>query len=91
VLSIDNVEREPVCATSCHFVPSGEEVAYALINVSVNAADLLASKLLLDRTVKPANIVATSIGGHLLRGKSECLELFALERGTTDRGHGRTR
>jgi class 3 adenylate cyclase len=52
---------------------------------------LLASKLLLDRTVKPANIVATSIGGHLLRGKSECLALFALERGTTDRGHGRTR
>lgn len=52
---------------------------------------LLASKLLLDRTVKPANIVATSIGGHLLRGKSERLELFALERGTTDRGHGRTR
>jgi len=46
---------------------------------------VLASKPLLDRTVKPANIVATSIGGHLLRGKSECLELFALERSTTDR------
>jgi hypothetical protein len=30
VLSIDNVEREPVCATSSHFVPSGEEVACAI-------------------------------------------------------------
>jgi adenylate cyclase len=46
---------------------------------------LLASKPLLDRTVKPADIVATSIGGHRLRGKSEYLELFALERGATDR------
>jgi adenylate cyclase len=46
---------------------------------------LLASKPLLDRTVKPVNIVATSIGGHLLRGKSEYIELFALERNTMDR------
>jgi adenylate cyclase len=46
---------------------------------------LLASKPLLDRTVKPPNIVATSIGGHLLRGKSEYIELFALELGTTNR------
>jgi adenylate cyclase len=42
---------------------------------------LLASKPLLDRTLMPAGIVATSIGSHLLRGKSEHLELFALERG----------
>jgi adenylate cyclase len=49
---------------------------------------LLASKPLLDRTMKPANIVATSIGGHLLRGKTEYLELFALERGATDRLDG---
>ena len=40
---------------------------------------LLASKPLLDRTVLPAGVVATSIGAHLLRGKSERLELFALE------------
>ena len=44
--------------------------------------DLLASKPLLDRTLVPAGIVATSIGSHLLRGKSERLELFALGRGT---------
>jgi adenylate cyclase len=41
---------------------------------------LLASKPLLDRTLMPAGIVVTSIGSHLLRGKLECLELFALER-----------
>jgi adenylate cyclase len=46
---------------------------------------LLASKPLLERTMKPTDIVATSIGEHLLRGKSEYIELFALERGTTDR------
>src|SRR5262245_5738210 len=40
----------------------------------------LASGPLLERTVKPGNIVATSIGNHLLRGKSESIELFALER-----------
>jgi adenylate cyclase len=45
---------------------------------------LLASKPLLDCTAKPTDIVATSIGGHILRGKSVCLELFALERSTTD-------
>jgi len=42
---------------------------------------LLASKPLLDCTLLPAGIVATSIGSHLLRGRSERLELFALERG----------
>jgi len=46
---------------------------------------LLASKPLLDRTLMPAGIVATSIGAHLLRGKAERLELFALERGTRGR------
>jgi adenylate cyclase len=40
----------------------------------------LASKPLLDRTLMPGGIVATSIGSHLLRGKAERLELFALER-----------
>jgi adenylate cyclase len=40
---------------------------------------LLASKPLLERTLMPAGIVAISIGSHLLRGKSEHLELFALE------------
>lgn len=43
--------------------------------------DLLASKPLLDLSVIPRGIVATSIGGQLLRGKSEQVELFALERG----------
>jgi adenylate cyclase len=42
--------------------------------------DFLASKPLLDRTLMPGGIVATSIGSHLLRGKAERLELFALER-----------
>jgi adenylate cyclase len=41
---------------------------------------LLASKALLERTVMPTNIVAASIGQQLLRGKSEHIELFALER-----------
>jgi adenylate cyclase len=40
----------------------------------------LASKPLLDCTLMPGGIVATSIGSHLLRGKAEGLELFALER-----------
>jgi class 3 adenylate cyclase len=42
--------------------------------------NFLASKPLLDRTKKPADVVATGIGEHLLRGKSECIQLFALER-----------
>ena len=46
---------------------------------------LLASKPLLDCTLVPAGVVATSIGSHLLRGKSERLELFALERAPQDR------
>jgi adenylate cyclase len=46
--------------------------------------DVLVSKPLLERTEKPADIVATSIGRHLLRGKSEWIELFALEPGTPD-------
>lgn len=41
---------------------------------------LLVSKPLLDRTLMPAGIVAISLGSHLLRGKAERLELFALER-----------
>lgn len=52
---------------------------------------LLASKPLLDRTLKPPDIVATSIGDHLLRGKAEYIELFALERGTTDHVESHTR
>lgn len=43
---------------------------------------LLASKPLLDCTLVPAGIVVTSLGSHLLRGKAERLELFALKRGT---------
>jgi adenylate cyclase len=46
---------------------------------------LLASKPLLDRAAVPADIVAMSIGSHLLRGKAERVELFALERRTADR------
>src|SRR3979490_1003305 len=53
VLSIDNVEREAVCATSCHFVPSGEEVAYALINVSVDAAECRSARPMAE-VVRPA-------------------------------------
>jgi adenylate cyclase len=41
---------------------------------------LLVSKPFLDRAVMPAGTVAVSIGSHLLRGKAERLELFALER-----------
>jgi adenylate cyclase len=43
----------------------------------------LASNRLLDRALMPGGIVATSIGSHLLRGKAERLELFALNRGGT--------
>ncbi|HEX5078576.1 MAG TPA: adenylate/guanylate cyclase domain-containing protein [Geminicoccaceae bacterium] len=50
---------------------------------------LLASKPLLDRTELPPGIVATGIGSHLLRGKAERLELFALERGAQDSGDPR--
>jgi adenylate cyclase len=46
---------------------------------------LLASKPLLERTLLPPGIVVTSLGSHLLRGKSEHLEIFALERGTPGR------
>jgi adenylate cyclase len=41
---------------------------------------LLVSKPLLERAAMPDDIVATSIGKHLLRGKSEDIELFALTR-----------
>jgi class 3 adenylate cyclase len=41
---------------------------------------LLASKPLLDCTVMPTHVIATSIGDHELRDKSERLEHFALER-----------
>jgi adenylate cyclase len=40
----------------------------------------LASKPLIDRAAMPPGVVATSMGSHLLRGKSERLEFFALER-----------
>jgi adenylate cyclase len=46
---------------------------------------LLASKPFLDRTEIPSGIVATSLGSHLLRGKSERLELFAIERASDGR------
>jgi adenylate cyclase len=45
---------------------------------------LLISKPFLDRAAIPTGIVATSIGSHLLRGKAERLELFALERRAGD-------
>ena len=45
----------------------------------------LVSKPLLERADMPAGIIATSIGRHLLRGKSEDIELFAVERCRTDR------
>lgn len=45
---------------------------------------LLVSKPLLDRSLMPPGIVATSIGSPLLRGKAERLELFALEHDTRD-------
>jgi hypothetical protein len=37
--TIDNFTGEPACATPCHFVPCGEEVAHALIDVPVGAAE----------------------------------------------------
>jgi adenylate cyclase len=42
----------------------------------------LASKPVIDRAAMPPGIVATSMGSHLLRGKTERLEFFALERAT---------
>jgi adenylate cyclase len=41
---------------------------------------LLVSRSLLLRSAMPADVVATSIGTRLLRGKAEGIELFALER-----------
>jgi hypothetical protein len=37
--TIDNITREPACAAPCYLVPSGEETAHALIDVSLNAAE----------------------------------------------------
>jgi len=37
--TIDNIIRGPACATPCYLVPSGEEIAHALIDVLVNAAE----------------------------------------------------
>ena len=45
----------------------------------------LVSKPLLERADMPADIIATSIGRHLLRGKAEHIELFVLERCPADR------
>jgi WD40 repeat protein len=52
-LSIDNVEGEPTRAAPCHLVPSGEEVAYALVDVSVNAAERQATRPVAE-VVRPA-------------------------------------
>ena len=51
--SIDNVEGEPVGAAPCHFVPSGEEVAHALIDVAVNAAECRPTRPVAE-VVRPA-------------------------------------
>jgi hypothetical protein len=37
--SIDDITGEAFGPAPCHFVPSGEEVAHALIDVSVNATE----------------------------------------------------
>jgi adenylate cyclase len=42
-------------------------------------SDVLVSWSLLSRVAIPDELVATSVGRHLLRGKAERLELFALE------------
>ena len=42
----------------------------------------LVSRPLLERTSLPRDAVVTSIGSHLLRGKMECLELYAVEQRT---------
>ena len=42
----------------------------------------LVSRALLERTSLPGDAVVTSIGSHLLRGKMECLELYAVEQRT---------
>src|SRR5713226_7562622 len=36
---IDSVVREPAGAAPCHFVPSCEEVAYALVGIAVNTSE----------------------------------------------------
>jgi hypothetical protein len=36
---IDSVVREPAGAAPCHFVPSCEEVAHALVGIAVNTAE----------------------------------------------------
>jgi hypothetical protein len=37
--SIDDLTGESLGPAPCHFVPSGEEVAHALIDIAVNAAE----------------------------------------------------
>src|SRR6202162_2574673 len=63
VLSIDNVEGELVWAPPCHFVPSCEEVAYALINVSVNAAECRSARPMAE-VVRPAKQRAVQRVAH---------------------------
>jgi hypothetical protein len=52
-----------VCATPCHFVPSGEEVAYALIDVSVNAAECRSARPVAE-VVRPAKQSAVERVAH---------------------------
>src|SRR5262245_25721309 len=37
-LAMDRIEREPAIAAPCHLVPSGEESAYALADIVIDAA-----------------------------------------------------
>lgn len=48
----------------------------------------LASMPVIDGATMPPGIAATSIGSHLLRGKAEPLEIFALEREAGERARG---
>src|SRR5206468_8161279 len=48
-----NFTGEPACAAPCHFVPSGEEVAHALVDVSVDRAECRSARPVTE-VVRPA-------------------------------------
>src|ERR1700736_552840 len=52
-LMVDNLKGEPVCAAPCHFVPSGEEVTHALVDISVNRAECRSTRPVTE-VVRPA-------------------------------------
>src|SRR5271157_6196144 len=51
--SIDDITGEPFGPAPCHFVPSGEEVAHALVDVSIDATEHRPTRAI-GEVVRPA-------------------------------------